>query len=195
MSEGKLEQFKLTAYTRSIPKTMLEKICQDLELSIKLISFYDKDRRENRDNLTMRCDIYNKEEYNKGVPEKKTKKQTSEDTGEEKYDGTGEVYNLGLIHDHYFLIDTAEVTEYALKHYEQVKHVKDCHRIRAWVEKEKKYKKELTNPRYISSSRVVYLLFENDLVEPMELDESIMYTQYYDKVCDFSDLTYNEKVC
>ncbi len=58
--------------------------------------------------------------------------------------------------------------------------------------KREKYKKELTNPRYILSSRVVYLLFENDLVEPMELDESIMYTQYYDKVCDFSDLTYNE---
>ena len=29
----------------------------------------------------------------------------------------------------------------------------------------------------------------------MELDESIMYTQYYDKLCDFSDLTYDEKAC
>ncbi len=42
---------------------------------------------------------------------------------------------------------------------------------------------------------MVYLLFENNLVEPMELDECIMNTQYYEKVSDFSDLTYNEKAC
>ena len=45
------------------------------------------------------------------------------------------------------------------------------------------------------SSRMIYLLFEHDLVEPMELSEAIMNTQYYDKVEDFTDLSYNEHAC
>ncbi len=132
MSAKKLEHFELTAHTRSIPRTMLEKICQDLEISIHLTSYYGKDSRENSNKLTAKYTVYNKEEYDTGRPHNKTKGKSSEEESENvKYDGAGEIYKIGLIHDHYFLIDTAEVTEYALTHYEEVKHVKDCHRIRA----------------------------------------------------------------
>ena len=42
---------------------------------------------------------------------------------------------------------------------------------------------------------MMYLLFENNLLEPMELNEYLVKTQYYDKVSDFTNLDYNKKAC
>ena len=38
-----------------------------------------------------------------------------------------EHYKLGLVNNHYVINTTTNVTSYCLEHYEQVKHISDCH--------------------------------------------------------------------
>ena len=40
-----------------------------------------------------------------------------------------EKYNIGLIDEHYFIIEKAEITAFCLQHYEEVKDIEHCHTV------------------------------------------------------------------
>ena len=56
-------------------------------------------------------------------------------------------YHLGLIDDHYFIIDLTNITSYCLKNYEGVKHIDNCNMI--YCKCSNKYK--TSNKEYIDS--------------------------------------------
>jgi hypothetical protein len=99
-------------------------------------------------------------------------------------------YHLGLIDEHYFIIDLTNITSYCLKNYEDVKHLDNCNMI--YCKCSNKYK--TSNKEYIDSFKVVKILLENKdkLLNPIPSDERIMNTQFYDKVTEYKTLDYPE---
>jgi len=103
------------------------------------------------------------------------------------------VYSLGLLDEHYFLVDRVEVTSFCLEHYEEVRDVKDCHRI---VGKNQKgvWKRE---DRFITSYQLFKILIQDKerLLKPIPYDNEIMRTQFYKKVQDVRILEVNPQNC
>ena len=86
-----------------------------------------------------------------------------------------ELYTIGLVDEHYFIIDKTELTSYCLKNYDDVKHINNSNMI--YMKSGETYK--TSNQKYINSFKVVKLLLENKdkLLEPIPYDEKIMNTQ------------------
>ena len=80
-----------------------------------------------------------------------------------------ELYTIGLVDEHYFIIDKTELTSYCLKNYDDVKHINNS--IMIYTKSADTYKK--SNLNYIDSFKVVKLLLENKdkLLEPIPYDE------------------------
>jgi hypothetical protein len=83
-------------------------------------------------------------------------------------------FDLGLIDNHYFLIEKTIYNSYAIKHYNEVKD-----RERWWLFESDTKRKALP----IDSYKVIKIALENKLFEPMVMNsDNILQTQYYDSV-------------
>jgi hypothetical protein len=98
--------------------------------------------------------------------------------------------NLGLIDEHYFLIEKTEFTKFSLTNYESIKHIKDWNKIYM--------KNKKSNNRFINSFDMINLLLENKEVFLKEItyeSNDIFDTAYYSKIKSFSTLKYIEGNC
>jgi hypothetical protein len=102
-----------------------------------------------------------------------------------------EVYNLGLIEDHYFIFETTNNTRYSLEHYEEIKEHPRANEI-AYLDGTK-YKYD---PRKkINSMDLFRILLENKnkLIEPYSYTQ-LSATPYFKKYeNEFTTLEYNDK--
>jgi len=102
-----------------------------------------------------------------------------------------EPIKLGLLNEHYFYKEgKTNITSYAIKHYEDIKDIKDFNKIYKKVGD--KYKK--ANDRFIDSFSCIKLLWDNKdkLLTPISLCNEIYSTQYYDLFDNIETLEYEE---
>lgn len=101
-------------------------------------------------------------------------------------------YKINLIDNHYFLDCKIDITSYALKNYDEIKDIKDYHKINK--KKGKYYEK--SNQHQINSFRVVNYLLENKkkLLKSIPILD-IMATPYYNNMIDNNDLEYDRISC
>ena len=85
---------------------------------------------------------------------------------------------MGLVKGHYFINDYTELTSYSLKHYEEIKDIKDC--INIFTKFNDTYNK--SNDRFIKAFEGFKMLTDSVLITPMELTDEVLNTQFYDKV-------------
>ena len=90
----------------------------------------------------------------------------TESIGKNKQD----MYTIGLVDEHYFIIDKTELTSYCLNNYDDVKHINNSNMIHM---KKSNGTYTKSNQKYIDSFKVVKLLLENKdkLLEPIPYDE------------------------
>lgn len=90
---------------------------------------------------------------------------------------------IGLIDEHYFIIDKkTKVTGYSLKHFDEVKDLKDWNRI--YEKRNGSYRR--TNSRFMSSFNLINELIKNKdkFLKPIPYSGPLMETQFYKKVDD-----------
>lgn len=99
--------------------------------------------------------------------------------------------NIGLVDNHYFIIEDTEITRYSLEHYEEVRNLHEFNKI--YKKSGNSYKK--SNKRFISSLDVVRILIENkkDLLERISVSD-LMETQYFSSEVDDDILEYDEEL-
>ena len=103
-----------------------------------------------------------------------------------KYGNYEDEIKLGLISDHYFIIDKTNINSYAIKNYESVKHLDN------WQILKSKGKRER---RPIDSYNLISIMLENNLLKKIDLSTAnILKTQYYDQVeKNLNTLEYSDK--
>lgn len=105
-------------------------------------------------------------------------------------------FSIGLLDDHYFIIEDCNITSYALINYQQIKDQKDFNYIIGTNQKNN-YKRDKT--RTITSYDAIKIMLENKdtmLKEMSYSNSSIASTQFYDKINDtIENLEYDEEVC
>lgn len=162
MCDKKLFNLKLLLRRRDIPTNRLKKICETLNIKIVLSKLRNTKKDEN----------------------KKTRKVIF---------GTNEkeVYNIGLIDNHFFIIEETELTSYSLKNYDKVK---DEYLWNAITEKRSNGNYIRKSNLYIDSYKVLRLLLEHKekLLKPIPYETTIK-TIYSDKACEYDNLNYNEE--
>ena len=103
-------------------------------------------------------------------------------------DKTHTQYNIGLVDEHYFIIDKTDVTSYCIKNYNIVKDLDNCNQI--WTNYNGEYKRA-TNKDIDSFSLIKLLLEDRDtFLDRISCDEQIMNSQFYDKVDTYISLDY-----
>ena len=98
---------------------------------------------------------------------------------------------IGLMEDHYFLVEKVEITSYCINNYDEVKDLEDCHKIY-------NTRGQRSNNRYIDSFDVVKLLLLNKhLLNEMTMEDRIVASsQFYDKVSnEIKCLDYDSDSC
>tara|TARA_R110000868_G_scaffold104979_1_gene289067 strand:- start:1926 stop:5171 length:3246 start_codon:yes stop_codon:yes gene_type:complete len=99
-----------------------------------------------------------------------------------------ETYTIGLLEEHYFILDDAKITSYAIKNYHEIKDNKDWHKIA-------KDDLKRRNDRFIDSFTVIRLLLEHkeDLLKSLNKID-ILDSPYYKKIEDeIINLNYEAK--
>jgi hypothetical protein len=91
------------------------------------------------------------------------------------------VFHIGILDDHYFLVEKTEITSFCLNHYDDVKSIKEFNKI--YKVQDGNYKK--SNDRYIDSFDVIKTLLKNPkLIKEISMeDRLIASTQFYDSIC------------
>jgi len=133
MSEEKLNSIRADCRDRIIPRIQIKNtICPKYNIVISV--------------KTMRkdCDKTDKKYYHPDTT-------ISENT---KPNPTDEYYDIGLVDEHYFLIEKTNVTSFALENYDLVLFHKDCNRI-----VDKNFTKR--NDRFKDSFAIIKILIEN----------------------------------
>jgi len=160
LKTDKLEMLKRFVVNRVVPKCKLKDVCETLNISIKLTSI-------NKDLTSRTENIGDKNNFN----------------GEDHY-------NIGLVEEHYFIIEKTNITSYCINHYEDIQNMSERNKIYKYCKTSNKYKYSIE--RFISSYELVKLLLQNKdkLLETIKYDEKIMNTQFYDKAVEYSTLEY-----
>jgi len=105
-------------------------------------------------------------------------------------DKTKDIINIGLINEHYILIEKTNITRFCLENYEEVKDIKDCNKIYKKIGG--KYKK--SNDRFINSLDVVRILLENkNLIQKIPCKD-LMDTQFFSSDIENDILDYNSSI-
>jgi len=94
-----------------------------------------------------------------------------------------EVYCVGCLIEHYFIIEPTEYTSYSIKHYNELKDVKDFNQIYGKVGNSYVRNKD----KYIDTFDIIKLMLQNKDTFFTEItleDKFIASTQFYDKVND-----------
>jgi hypothetical protein len=102
--------------------------------------------------------------------------------------------HIGLLDEHYFLIETVPITSFALRNYNELKDMDDFNTI---IKQKGKYY-ERDEKRYIDSYDVIKILLETkELLSPITLEnQMIASTQFYDKVIsEITNLEYDVEKC
>jgi len=98
-----------------------------------------------------------------------------------------ETYTIGLLEEHYFILDDTKITSYAIKNYHEIKHIQDWNKIAK--------KSDKRNDRFIDSFTAIRLLLEykEDLLKPLNKID-ILDSPYYRKVDnEIINLNYDAK--
>ena len=100
--------------------------------------------------------------------------------GTEEFGDKTNPCHLGLVDEHYLIIDKTNLTSYCLIHRNAVQHNNNCNMI--YTRTSETYK--TSTQKYIDNVKVVKLLLDNKdtSLEPIPFDEKVMNTQFYDKV-------------
>lgn len=113
------------------------------------------------------------------ITKPKLNKNDSEIIGKE----FNEIYNVGLIENHYFIIEPTNYTSYSIKNYNEIKDIDGWNKI--YKKNGNNYKK--SNERFINSYDLISLLIENKdkyLTQITNENSNIAMTQYYNRVDD-----------
>jgi len=94
------------------------------------------------------------------------------------YGKAGDIYNIGLLDDHYFINDNAGVTAFSINNYGEVKDIQDCHNIFA---KQGSNWKRTKGDHYCKSFHLIEKLLQTNQVRPIEYGDTIMATNFHDK--------------
>jgi len=152
--QEKLQDLGSVLRTRDVPESRLKEVCEKFSIRIKLIKHLaEKEGQTDKNGKNM---------------------QTSRTTN---YGKNGKVYNIGLVDEHYFVNERTEITAYSLKHYDEVKDLKDWHKIECLVGK--RYQR--SSKAGIESFKVVQHLLNNNLTRPIVYCTDIMATPFSDK--------------
>jgi len=106
-----------------------------------------------------------------------------------------EIYNIGCLIEHYFIIEPTEYTSYSIKNYNEVKDMKDFNKI--YELNNTTYKRN--EKHYIDTFKLIKLMLQDKDTFFTEItleDKFIASTQFYDKVNDeILHLDYDESKC
>jgi hypothetical protein len=106
-----------------------------------------------------------------------------------------EVYHIGCLLEHYFIIEPTEYTSYSIKHYNELKDIKDFNQIYGKVGKS--YVR--SQDKYIDTFDIIKLMLNDKDIFFQEItleDKHIASTQFYDKVNDeIIHLEYDAEKC
>jgi hypothetical protein len=113
------------------------------------------------------------------ITKPKLNKNDSEIFGKEH----NEIYNIGLLENHYFIIEPTNYTSYSIINYDDIKDIEGFNKI--YKKNGNKYKK--SNDRFISSFTLISLLLEHKnkyLTLITNENSNIAMTQYYNRIED-----------
>ena len=102
------------------------------------------------------------------------------------------VFHIGILEDHYFLVEKTEITSFCLNHYDEIKHINEFNKI--YKMHDGKYKK--SNDRFIDSFDVVRTLLNNPkLIKEISMEDRLLAsTQFYDSISpEIKSLEYDVK--
>jgi len=106
-----------------------------------------------------------------------------------------EIYNVGCLLEHYFIIEPTEFTSYSIKHYNELKDVKDFNQIYGKVN----ISYVRSKAKFIDTFDLIKLMLNDKDTFFTEItleDKFIASTQFYDKVNDeIIHLEYDEEKC
>jgi hypothetical protein len=110
-----------------------------------------------------------------------------------KFGDSNEIYNLGLLENHYFINEDIQISNYSIENYNEIKDIKDFNLI---IKKEGNYyrkKRDIKN----SSFNVIKKLVENkeNLLKDVEKTNEMMKTPYYKKLEMGCNLEYPDECC
>ena len=153
LEKKKIKALKCLIKCNKIPVCKLEEICKHIDICISL--------RQMR--LT---------------------KTTKDKTVVQYYgDRKNQTFEIGLVDEHYFLIETVPITSYALIH-----HYNDPSKFNVYLSSGKK-----SNQKYINSFRAVEILYENKQTHLKELTvNDVIDTPHFEDVDVYSTLEYND---
>lgn len=109
-------------------------------------------------------------------------------------DVKNETYKIGLLDNHYFIIEKTEINSFCLENYDEIKNLERCNEInKVRIKKGKKYYNR--EKKFIDSFNVVKILLNNKdrLLKKIVYGDDILKTQFYDQSFDFDNLNYDEK--
>ena len=115
------------------------------------------------------------------TPNDKTANQNQMFYGKKEY----QKFKIGLIENHYFIIEKTQNTRFSLEHYKKIKHINECNKI----SRIKKGKYDKSNDNYINSFDLVKILIERkeELLSIVPFDD-IIRTPYFDTIMATDDL-------
>lgn len=121
---------------------------------------------------------------------------SSDDVNKKKYGpkNADKTFNLGLIDDHYFLIEDTPFTSFAIRHYEKVKHLPNWNLITKF----RKSRGAVRDAkRTINSYRLIKLLIEHKdtFLKPIRFGKELCATAFYDKIKTIETLDYDDDYC
>ena len=166
LEEEKLHFIKTIMKNREIPICKLNEICEKIKIQIKLRRIKGK-TKDNYDNIeTTR--------YGKQFEK---------------------IINIGLLDEHYFIIETTEITSFILNNYEEYKNEKNSNEIFKIIKGKTKNLIKRDKKRFIDSFNLVKILLENKktLLKEVQYGDDVLSTQFYDKSFDFEELTVLEE--
>ena len=156
LDEIKLDNIKCSLRCHKIPVCQLKKICEDNEICIELRQlFIQENRTSDRKRVSFKK-VYG--------------------------DKNNQTFQIGLVDDHYFLIEKKNITSYAFQH-----HYNDSTKFNVYNKRGDKDRKRQTD-----TFKLIKIMFENKEthLEPITLDNNIMSTPYYNNVDEFGSLEY-----
>lgn len=120
---------------------------------------------------------------------------TNDENGKKKnnitYGKEGEVYKLGLINNHYFLIKPMEITRYAVEHFDD----EEFHKVKNWQKKLfKGGRYQQDKNKFIDSFTLIKMMYENKgrYLTPMTLTAEIYKTTLSNQFNTIENLEYDE---
>jgi hypothetical protein len=107
-----------------------------------------------------------------------------------KFGNEGDIYNLGLIDNHFFLIEQTQITSYAIKNYDDIKHLDNWNTIYKKRDDGYRYSRD----RFIDSFKMIMLLLDNQMRLTYIPIDDVMQTQYLNNFdFDNEDLEYSRE--